>query len=135
MLEYFILVIDDDQIYRYMANKMLAATGLAGKISACKNGAEAWKYLQDRKLKNGVLPDIIFLDINMPVMNGWEFLKKMCPWIKKIGQKMLIYIVTSSQDDKDILYANQFECISGYLVKPVLNNTFQEILSSARDKL
>lgn len=135
MPEYFILVIDDDQIYRYMANKMLAATGLTGEITACKNGAEAWKYLQEKKLKKADLPDIIFLDINMPVMNGWEFLKKISPWMKNAGQKMLVYIVTSSQDEKDLLHADQFDCISGYLVKPVLSSTFHDILTAAKEKL
>lgn len=127
-----ILVVDDDQIYRYMANKMLMATGLTVDITFCKNGAEAWNFLQGKKLKNETFPDIIFLDINMPVMNGWELLKKISSMIKKTVQKIEIYIVTSSQDEKDIKHSEQIDFISGYLVKPVLSHTFHEILLSAK---
>lgn len=125
-----ILVVDDDQIYRYMANKMLMSTGLAAEIIFCKNGAEAWNFLEEKKSKKETFPDIIFLDINMPVMNGWEFLKKIGPFMKKMSKKMQIYIVTSSQDEKDIKQSGQIDFISGYLVKPVLSQTFHEILSS-----
>ncbi|MEO7209582.1 MAG: response regulator [Chitinophagaceae bacterium] len=127
-----ILVVDDDQIYRYMANKMLLATGLADDLTFCKNGAEAWNFLEEKILKNVNLPDFIFLDINMPVMNGWELLKKITPFIKKANQKIAIYIVTSSQDEKDIKHSAQIDFISGYLVKPVLSQTFLEILSSTK---
>lgn len=125
-----ILVVDDDQIYRYMANKMLMSTGLAEVITFCKNGAEAWNFLQEKKMRKEPLPDIIFLDINMPVMNGWELLKKITPFIKNAKQKIGIYIVTSSQDENDIKHSGEINFISGYLVKPVLSETFHEILAS-----
>ncbi|MEO8116560.1 MAG: response regulator [Bacteroidota bacterium] len=127
-----ILVIDDDQIYRYMANKMLLATGLTDEIIFCKNGAEGWKVIKDKLVSKEILPDIIFLDINMPVMNGWEFLKKISPVLKNADQKIQIYIVTSSQDENDLEHSGKFDCISGYLVKPVMNQTFSEILSSVK---
>lgn len=127
-----ILVIDDDQIYRYMANKMLMATGRAEEINFCKNGAEAWNFLQEKILRKETFPDIIFLDINMPVMNGWELLKKITPFIKKTKQKIGIYIVTSSQDENDIKKSGEINFISGYLVKPVLSHTFHEILASIK---
>ncbi len=127
-----ILVIDDDQIYRYMANKMLLATGLTDEIIFCKNGAEGWKIIKDKLGSKKILPDFIFLDINMPVMNGWEFLKKISTVLRNADQKIQIYIVTSSQDENDLEHSAKFGCISGYLVKPVMNQTFSEILSSVK---
>ncbi|MBS1730346.1 MAG: response regulator [Bacteroidetes bacterium] len=125
-----IMIVDDDQIYSYMANKMIMATGLAGKITIHQNGAEAWDFLQSILKAHEVLPKIIFLDINMPNMNGWEFLFKICPLLKKTGEKTRVYLVSSSQDENDLEQSRKFDCVFGYLVKPVLSHTFHEILAS-----
>lgn len=125
-----VLIVDDDKIDRYLAHKLLTATGHSPVIAMCGNGAEALAILKKALKKQMQLPDIIFLDINMPVMNGWEFLKKIKPLLKKLEQSIFIYIVTSSQDESDMEYATKFDTISGYLVKPVLHETFHDILVS-----
>lgn len=130
MAELSVLIVDDDKIDRYLASKLLASTGHPVSIAMCENGMVALDMIKQAFKKKISLPDLIFLDINMPVMNGWEFLKKIKPFFKKLEQQIFIYIVTSSQDESDMEYANRFSYLSGYLVKPVLHETYHEILAT-----
>ncbi len=93
------------------------------------NGKEALDQLKALIESGGRLPEIIFLDLNMPVMDGWEFLDEftLIPTKKQI----LIYIVTSSIDPADIERTKEYEKISGYIVKPVTMDNLREILQAA----
>lgn len=93
------------------------------------NGKEALDQLKALIESGGRLPEIIFLDLNMPVMDGWEFLDEftLIPTKKQI----LIYIVTSSIDPADIARTKEYEKISGYIVKPVTMDNLREILQAA----
>lgn len=72
-----VCLIDDDKIYQFTARKILESTGLAKKILSFYNGSEAIGFLkQSFTTDQNELPDVIFLDINMPVMNGWQFLEE-----------------------------------------------------------
>ena len=70
-----VLLIDDDTIYQFVARKTLEATGYINKIQVCSNGEEAYQFLERNMGNADELPDVILLDVNMPVMNGWEFLE------------------------------------------------------------
>ncbi|MCO5949972.1 response regulator [Mucilaginibacter sp. RT5R15] len=74
------------------------------------------------------LPEVILLDLNMPVMDGWEFLDE----FTKVppAKKIIIYIVTSSIDPADVEKAKQYEAISQYIVKPVTVDNLKEILNN-----
>jgi len=69
-----ILLIDDDRIYQFAARKTIEATGFAESIVVYSNGEDAINFLKSNSANETSLPDVIFLDVNMPVMNGWEFL-------------------------------------------------------------
>ena len=71
-----VLLIDDDQVYLFAATKTIEATGLAGTVDVCTNGLDALEYLNRIISSSGKLPDVIFIDINMPTLNGFSTLKK-----------------------------------------------------------
>jgi CheY-like chemotaxis protein len=128
--KYNILVIDDDTIYQYTAKKTIEAIGLSANISFCSNGEEALDYIESSLKSFDLIPDVILLDVNMPVMNGWDFLKAYNKIKNKINKKITIYVVSSSEDESDIENSRKFEIVEGYMVKPILKEQFSQILST-----
>ena len=70
-----ICLIDDDSIYQFTAKRIIELLNPLQKVLVFSNGKEAIDYFQASTQCNNEIPDVIFLDINMPVMNGWEFLE------------------------------------------------------------
>ncbi len=129
-----VLLVDDDSIYQFIARKTLDATGLTNKIDVCSNGEEAYRFLENLPKDEALLPDVILLDVNMPVMNGWEFLHAFknlkSPYVKDIP----IFLVTSSVNDADINYSQQFSNVQDYIVKPLVKDKLCVVLNSVFDK-
>ena len=125
-----VLLVDDDSIYQFIARKTLEATGLTSTINVCSNGEEAYRFLENNQENVNELPDVILLDVNMPVMNGWEFLHAFknlqSPAIKHIP----IFLVTSSVNDADINYSQQFSNVQDYIVKPLVKEKLCTVLNS-----
>jgi CheY-like chemotaxis protein len=126
-----VLLIDDDQVYLFAATKTIEATGLAGTVEVCTNGLDALEYLNRIIVSAGKLPDIIFIDINMPVMDGWEFLEEYKTLSARINNNIRIYILSSSVDKNDIMRSKDYSSVIEYVVKPVYKEKFSEILKTA----
>ncbi len=124
-----VLIVDDDQVYRFAATKTIEATGFAKSVEQCNNGLDALNFITHAVYSYSKLPDIIFLDINMPVMDGWEFLEAYTSIAPRLSGAIKIYIVSSSVDNNDILRSKQFKHVSGYVIKPVYKDKFCEILA------
>jgi CheY-like chemotaxis protein len=127
-----VLVVDDDLVYRFAAIKTIAATGLAEEIVECNNGQEGINFLEQNLNNPEKIPDIIFLDLNMPIMNGWDFLKAFERLAPQIAKPIHIYIVTSSIDKNDVVHSKEFTAVNDYVVKPVFKETFKQILSAVK---
>lgn len=124
-----ILIIDDDVIYQFTAKKIIESTRLANSIQAFDTAKLALTELQNKLQNKEPLPAIILLDINMPEMNGWQFLEVFEQKIMPFSQKIDIYMVTSSLDDNDIQKSKQYRLVKDYLVKPLHRETVIKILS------
>lgn len=126
-----VLLIDDDQVYLFAATKTIEATGMASGVEVCTNGLDALEYLNRIIGSGGKLPDVIFIDINMPVMDGWEFLEEYKSVAVKIPGSIKIYILSSSVDKNDIMRSKEYQSVVDYVVKPVYKERFSEILQAA----
>jgi len=125
-----ILLVDDDRIYQFAAKKTIEATGFANNIVIYSNGEEAINYLRHNQHNSNCLPDVIFLDVNMPIMNGWEFLEEYSSLVTGLSKPVIIYVVSSSVDEYDVSKSRQYDTVKGYIVKPVLREKFRQILAS-----
>ncbi len=114
-----ILIIDDDPLFMLLIKKTILKYNFANTILAFNNGLEAFESLMQSINNSSELPDIILLDINMPIMDSWEFLDKFIPILQKINKKISIYIVTSSLAEIDKTKARTYPIIKDYLLKPI----------------
>lgn len=128
-IQHTVCLIDDDKIYQFTAKKMLEATGMAKDIRSFYDGSEAIAFFSGENGKDPEnLPDVIFLDINMPIMNGWEFLEEYEKIRNHFPKSMALYVVSSSVDDADIRRSRQYNSVTDYIVKPITRMRYQELL-------
>ena len=121
-------IIDDDDIYQFTTSHLLKKTELVNKIIVFSNGLKAINFLKEEIDNIENIPDILFLDVNMPVMDGWEFLEEYLLIKPMIPKTVAIYMVSSSVDEKDVLKAKSFSVLSGYLVKPISSKNIMEVI-------
>lgn len=128
-----VCLIDDDNIYQFTARKIIESTGLAGEIKSFYNGKEAIDFFTSEAGHNPEsLPDVIFLDINMPIMNGWEFLDEYTGLHTSFPKHIVVYVVSSSIDDNDMRKSRGYQSVTDYIVKPVNRSTYQELLENLK---
>ncbi len=111
-----ILLVDDDEEDNYFHSIVINKLNIVNQIDVANNGLEALSYLKDGK---NSLPDVIFLDLNMPKMNGWEFLEEYKLLSPEQKAKVLIVILTTSANPDDIRRAKEMEEVSGFSTKPL----------------
>jgi len=129
--KHIVCLIDDDNIYQYTARVILESTGLARQIHSFYDGKEAINYFREQLPANAdALPDVIFLDINMPVMNGWEFLEEYNKLATSFPKPITVYVVSSSVNSTDMQRSRSYTSVTDYLVKPVNRNTYQELMEN-----
>ncbi len=119
-------IIDDDPIYIFGTRRMMEIANFCESFMIFNNGKNALETLEKIILAEGTLPELILLDLNMPIMDGWEFLDE---FIKiPCEQKVTIYIITSSIDNEDIKKAKTYSHVSNYILKPVTVDSLKVIL-------
>jgi CheY-like chemotaxis protein len=123
-----IAVVDDDTVYQFTASRTLKATKMTEQILQFPNGQEALNFLHTNAANPSRLPDIIFLDINMPITDGWMFLDEFRKSKDEFSKKMRIYRVSSSIDPRDLNRAKSNPEVSDYVEKPISLNKFSELL-------
>jgi CheY-like chemotaxis protein len=123
-------IIDDDEIFHLIMKRTMAKVYPVQFIFDFFDGHEAIEYFKEKKENLIDLPQLILLDIQMPYMDGWQF---MDAFIKIKFSNLYhppVYIVTSSINEKDIQKAASYERINGYKIKPVTMKDFKEIISA-----
>jgi len=114
-----ILLVEDDDTVNFYNEFLLKQLEVTDKIIIRENGEEALNYLETCNRGENQFPDLIFLDINMPVMNGFEFLEAYEKRSFSDQAGALIVMLTTSLHPNDIKRADGFESISEYVYKPL----------------
>ncbi|RYY36202.1 MAG: response regulator [Sphingobacteriaceae bacterium] len=129
-----VLLVDDDEINNFISIKLIKKALLNTDITACLNGRFAIDQLVSIQKKNPEeLPDYILLDINMPIMNGWEFLDE----YKRLGidplKKTKIFIISSSVFSNDISKAKSYSQVEDFISKPLNVERIKEIFGVEKE--
>jgi CheY-like chemotaxis protein len=127
---FIICVIDDDEVYQFTVTRTIEVQKLAKKILVFSDGEQAIQFLVDNVANNENVPDVIFLDINMPIMDGWQFLEEFVRIKPRIGKKIIIYMVSSSVDPVDLERAKKIGELSDYIIKPVAPDKLKDIVEA-----
>lgn len=118
-------IIDDDEISILLTSMMLESNHFARQIEEFLHPEEALQNLQT--VPDEVLPQIIFLDLNMPILNGWEFLDALSVKEDRFQGKCAVFILTSSIDAQEKELAKQYSMVCGFLQKPLNEQQLAQI--------
>lgn len=125
-----VLLIEDDDIVNFYNEFLLKNKDFTENIAIARNGLQGIEYI--KKARAGAeghhIPDLIFLDINMPIMNGFEFLEEYEKLEIKSVEKVLVVMLTSSMHPKDQEKAQSFRSVSEYMYKPLQEENIGSIL-------
>lgn len=126
-----VLCVDDDTISLTISQLLLKRTGFSTEVDTVIDGSEAIEYFEDlfandpNPVENA--PELILLDINMPVMNGWEFLQEYTPrFLDKLSNTRIV-ILSSTIDPEDFALAKQYPVVVQFISKPLSIENLEEL--------
>ena len=129
-----VLCVDDDTISLTISQLLLKRTGFATEVNTVIDGSEALEYFEElfatslNPAENA--PELILLDINMPVMNGWEFLQEYTPrFLNKLPNTHIV-ILSSTIDPEDFALAKQYPVVVQFISKPLSIENLEELRSN-----
>ncbi|MDO1444686.1 response regulator [Rhodocytophaga aerolata] len=125
-----LLVVDDDLVSSFVISSTLEDMAVADKVSTVFNGKQALDFLEQNCIHEKAeefCPAFILLDLNMPVMDGFEFLEAFGQTFSKYADKITICILSSSSARKDKVKALNYP-ISGFITKPLTEEKLKPIL-------
>ncbi|MFY7653119.1 MAG: response regulator [Chitinophagaceae bacterium] len=127
-----ICLIDDDEIFTFLMKKSIVHLNVASEVMVFPNGEIALSYFEQLTAdKTDLLPDLVLLDINMPLMDGWEFIEAFANLNKTHLANTEIYIASSSITSDDREKAATYAEIKGYLNKPIEIDTIIGLLQKS----
>lgn len=123
------LLIDDDKFTNFYNEKIVKKHNTFNSIQSVNSGAAALSYLQQAMDGSVDKPDVIFLDINMPAMNGWEFIEEYSKLDRDFTSGVRIIMLTTSSNPCDQEKARQCDLINDYINKPLSTDLLDEVLN------
>jgi CheY-like chemotaxis protein len=123
-------LVDDDDVFVFLTTRMLEKYKLVDLIKIFDNGYDALVFIKENLDNINALPDIILLDLSMPIMDGWQFLDEFVKINSKIGKKITIYICSSSISPDDVARAKSISAVSDFIIKPMTKEKLIEMIKN-----
>lgn len=114
-----VFLADDDDIMKYSLQRMISTTGLVHKVETFPNGRPVLEYLQKYANEPDLLPGLLLLDLDMPIMNGWQFLEAFKQIAPVLARQIPVYVITANRNTEAIEKLKQYSVVKGFLTKPV----------------
>ncbi len=122
-------IIDDDKLFTYVLSRQMQVINFCKTALIFSNGLDALTYLRPILESPEILPSVILLDLNMPVLDGWQFLDEFVRL--KPSKKITVYIVSSSIDSVDHEKALGYKVVADFYIKPVTEDDLREMLNES----
>lgn len=123
-------LVDDDDVFVFLTTRMLEKYKLVDLIKIFDNGYDALVFIKENLGNIEALPDIILLDLSMPIMDGWQFLDEYVKINPKIGKKITIFICSSSISPDDVSRAKAINAVSDFIIKPMTKEKLIEMIKN-----
>lgn len=118
-------IIDDDPFSSFMTETMLKMENFTEQVTTFSSAEETLSFLtKDLKVN---IPQVMFLDLNMPSMNGWEFLQALKPHEDAFSSNCAVYILSSSIDTTEQQLAEKYSLVKGFISKPLTEGHIDQI--------
>ena len=125
-----VFLIDDDDIFVFLTKKTILKVTTDIEVEVFSDGFQAITHLKNIYDEKERLPDVIFLDLNMPVMDGWEFLEEYQDLYQSFARKTELYIVSSSISPHEMERSKNISSVADFIIKPLVKEKFLEIIES-----
>ena len=122
-----VVLIDDDEISNFVNSQLLLQTRFVDDVRSIQSAEEAMAYFGEVVAGKAPVPDLVFVDIRMPVMDGFSLAGEIMKMYPELNGEILFYFLSSSLDPKDVARANETEICSGFLRKPLSKAYLEEI--------
>ena len=124
-----LFVVDDDKIYHFLLKNLMKQNGIEAVLTFFGNGQDAVDHIRSNNTPEA-LPDLILLDVNMPIMDGWQFLEEFMKFKNELSKDPVIYMISSSNNEVDINRAKEFDgSVKGYFLKPISKEDLLKIFT------
>ena len=123
-----ILLVDDDEITNFVHESLIGDLGIAKQVLIARNGQEAIQAIREQAERGRHCPNLVFLDINMPVMNGFEFLEAYQQLDESLRQSLIIVMLTTSLNPKD-MERTKDTGVADFLNKPLNEDKLKQVLA------
>ncbi|MBT8263738.1 MAG: response regulator [Muriicola sp.] len=123
-------IIDDDDIFVYGTKRIMKEVGFCDQVLVFSNGQDAITGLKELSASGEDFPSVIFLDLNMPIMDGWEFLEALIKFPDFNKEEVTIYIISSSVDPRDLVRVKDYSIVSKYILKPITPEDLKGVLAN-----
>lgn len=127
-----VMVIDDDEINNFLCSRVIMNSGIASGVDTYLTANEALDSISDSIGSPELLPTLILVDINMPIMSGWDFLERFSELTSKVNKAIRVAILSSSVYQKDKEKAESIPGVIGYVSKPLTAENFKELVERTR---
>lgn len=124
-----VMLVDDNDTDNFISKRIIEITKFANAVEIKNSGKSALEYLEKNKDNIEKLPDIIFLDINMPIVDGFVFLYEFEKFSDSVKQKCKVIILSSSDNKRDIDKIVNNDHVIRFITKPLTENALSEIKS------
>jgi CheY-like chemotaxis protein len=121
------MLIDDSPNDNFYHERVIKKYNPEIIVIAMDSGMEALAYLKSGESQDKLKPDLIFLDINMPAMNGWEFLDEYDKLDKQLQSRVMIIMLTTSDNPDDVIKSKGYKYLSDFISKPLTKEFLEDI--------
>jgi CheY-like chemotaxis protein len=122
-----VMLVDDNDTDNFISRRIIEITKFSDNVVIKNSGKSALEYLQENKTERSKIPDLIFLDINMPIVDGFVFLYEFEKFEHQIRDKCKVVILSSSDNKRDIDKIVNNDHVIKFITKPLTELALEEV--------